>query len=213
MVSTSLSTALVQAPILGIVRTEVADLGEQIVAALMGGGIRAIEVSLTSTDPLATFARALARVAEGVTLGIGTVRTGADADRSIAAGAQFLVSPNLSEDVLNAARDAAIPVVCGVLTPTEIQRALDSGVEWLKIFPAGSFGPRYISDLLAPFPGVKFVPTGGLRVGDISSYRRAGAAAIGLAGALASSAQVAGGDWDSIGVSARAALTAWTGRV
>lgn len=211
MAATSLSSALVEAPILGIVRTEEPELGELIVDALVGGGIRAVEISLTSADAVPTFTRSLPRVADAAVLGIGTVRTGADADRAIAAGARFLVSPNLSEDVLSAAQDADIPLVCGVLTPTEIQRAIDHGVEWLKIFPASSFGPRYISELLAPFPGVRFVPTGGLRVSDIPSYRRAGAAALGLAGALASAEQTADFDGDSIGANARAALGAWAG--
>ncbi|WP_426518748.1 bifunctional 4-hydroxy-2-oxoglutarate aldolase/2-dehydro-3-deoxy-phosphogluconate aldolase [Diaminobutyricibacter sp. McL0618] len=206
-----LAEALAGAPILGIVRTDEPGVSDLVVDALVQGGIRAVEISLTSLDALGGLVRALDKIGDGALVGIGTVRTGNDADQAIAGGARFLVSPNLSGDVLSIAHDAGVPVVCGVLTPTEIQRAIDLGAEWLKIFPAASFGPDYIAHLSAPFPDVAFVPTGGIRVSDVAAYRSAGAAAVGLAGSLARSEQVKARQWSAISSTARAALEAWAG--
>lgn len=209
--SDRLADALSAAPILGIVRTDEPDVSELVVEALVGGGIRAVEISLTSDDALGGFARSAARIGDRALVGVGTVRTAQDAHDAIVAGAQFLVSPNLSDAVLAVGRDAGVPIVCGVLTPTEIQRALDGGAEWLKIFPASSFGPEYIRNLAAPFPDAAFVPTGGIGVADVAAYRAAGAAALGLAGSLAGARHVQHRDWDAIGSAARAALDAWVG--
>lgn len=204
--ATKLTAALIAAPVLGIARTDAVADGVRVVRDLAKGGLRAIEVSLSSRDALVTFADALAELPPSVRLGVGTVRTARDADHSIAAGAQFLVSPNYSPAVVAQARDAGIPILCGVLTPTEIQTAVDDGVEWLKIFPARAVGPSYIRDLLAPFPGLRFVPTGGISLDDVPAYRRAGAAAVGLAGALSGAT---GGPDDGVATAARTALTAW----
>ncbi len=212
LASSQLTAAFLAAPILGIVRSEESGASDLIARALVSGGLRAVEISLTSNEALPSFARAVVDFGGHALLGLGTVRTGREADGAIAAGAQFLVTPNLSTDVLDAARQANVPVVCGVLTPTEIQRAIDNGVEWLKIFPAASLGPQYISDLLAPFPEAKLVPTGGLQLTDIDAYRAAGATALGLAGALATRQQVTDRDWAAISSQAAAALATWLGR-
>jgi 2-dehydro-3-deoxyphosphogluconate aldolase/(4S)-4-hydroxy-2-oxoglutarate aldolase len=199
------AAALSAAPVLGIVRAgSVADSIRR-AHGFAEGGLRAVEISLTSTDALAALAEVQSDLPDSMRLGIGTVRTAHDAEAAIDAGAHFLVSPNYSAAVVSQARDAGVPIVCGVLTPTEIQVAADEGVEWLKIFPAGSFGPAYIRDLRSPFPELRFVPTGGIGIADLPAYRAAGAAAIALAGALTT-----GGDGSDDGsAGARAALAAW----
>jgi 2-dehydro-3-deoxyphosphogluconate aldolase/(4S)-4-hydroxy-2-oxoglutarate aldolase len=195
--------ALTAAPVLGIVRAGSVASAVARVRALAQGGLRAIEISLSSQDALTAFGEAHRVLPPSALLGIGTVRTAADADSAIAAGAAFLVTPNHSPAVVARARDAGIPIVCGVLTPTEIQVAVDAGIEWLKIFPAGSFGPAYLRALRAPFPEVRFVPTGGIAIEDVPSYRQAGASAVGLAGALSASSD------DGAASAARTALQGW----
>lgn len=182
--STELTDALTGAPVLGIVRTDSAGAAVTHVGELARGGLRAIEISLSTPDALAAFTEARRVIAPSVRLGVGTVRTAAEAVAALTAGAQFLVSPNYSAPVVARAREAGIPIVCGVLTPTEIQTAADDGVEWLKVFPAASFGPGYLRNVKAPFADLRFVPTGGIAIDDVGAYRRAGAAAVGLAGAL-----------------------------
>jgi 2-dehydro-3-deoxyphosphogluconate aldolase/(4S)-4-hydroxy-2-oxoglutarate aldolase len=203
--ATEFSAALSAAPVLGIVRAgSVAD-GARFARGFAEGGLRAIEISLTSKDALVALAEARGGLPDSTRLGIGTVRTALDAEAAIGTGAQFLVSPSYSAAVVSRAREAGIPIVCGVLTPTEIQVAADDGVQWLKIFPAGSFGPGFIRDLRAPFPDLRFVPTGGIGIEDLPAYRAAGAAAIALAGALTGHGNGADG-----GVAAaRTALRAW----
>jgi 2-dehydro-3-deoxyphosphogluconate aldolase/(4S)-4-hydroxy-2-oxoglutarate aldolase len=203
--ATEFSAALSAAPVLGIVRAgSVAD-GARFARGFAEGGLRAIEISLTSKDALVALAEARGGLPDSTRLGIGTVRTAQDAEAAIGTGAQFLVSPSYSAAVVSRAREAGIPIVCGVLTPTEIQVAADDGVQWLKIFPAGSFGPGFIRDLRAPFPDLRFVPTGGIGIEDLPAYRAAGAAAIALAGALTGHGNGADG-----GVAAaRTALRAW----
>jgi 2-dehydro-3-deoxyphosphogluconate aldolase/(4S)-4-hydroxy-2-oxoglutarate aldolase len=203
--ATDLTAALSAAPVLGIVRAgSVAD-GVRFARGFAEGGLRAIEISLTSKDALVALAEAQSDLPGSARLGIGTVRTAQDAEAAIGAGAHFLVSPNYSAAVVSRARDAGIPIVCGVLTPTEIQMAADDGVQWLKIFPAGSFGPSYIRDLRAPFPELRFVPTGGIGIDDLPAFRAAGAAAIALAGALTGRDDGADGGL----AAARTALRAW----
>jgi len=204
-----LGLALSTAPVLGIVRTHSVEAATLIAGALEAGGLGALEVSLTSHDALSAIAVVRDALDPATLVGAGTVRTGQDAERAIEAGARFLVSPNLSAGVVSCARAAGVPLVCGVLTPTEVQLALDDGLEWLKVFPASAFGPRYIRELTAPFPGVAFVPTGGVTIPEIAEYRRSGAAAVGLGGALAGADQVRDGDAPAIAATVRSALDAW----
>lgn len=176
--------AMNAAPVLGIVRAESVDSAARSVRELAVGGLRVIEISLASREALVAFDRARNHLSPAVCLGVGTVRTAREAADAIAAGAQFLVTPNYSAAVVAHARDAGLPIACGVLTPTEIQVAADDGVEWLKIFPVGAFGPSYIRALRQTFPELKFVPTGGVSIDDLATYRSAGAAAVALSGAL-----------------------------
>lgn len=104
-------------------------------------------------------------------VGAGTVINGEQCGRAIAAGAQFIVSPGLSEEVAEACRAAGVPYYAGVVTPTEIMKALSLGLTTLKFFPASDFGGlKTIKALCAAFPQVKFMPTGGVNEGNLAEY-------------------------------------------
>lgn len=197
--------ALTTTPVLGIVRADSVDSGARSVRELADGGLRVIEISLSSQDALVALDQARSELSPEVFLGVGTVRTARDAADAVEAGAQFLVAPNYSAAVVAHARDVGLPIVCGVLTPTEIQVAVDDGVDWLKIFPAGAFGPSYVRALREPFPELRFVPSGGVSIDDLVAYRVAGAAAVALGGALTGFLETGA----TTASAARSALEAW----
>ncbi len=140
--------------------------------ALLAGGLSVMEVTFRTAGA----ADAIARIRQGVpqiAIGAGTLLTADNVKQAAAAGAQFGVSPGLSESVLAAARDHHLPMFPGVVTPTEVTRALDLGCKHLKFFPAEAVGGVPVLKALAgPFShtGVKFVPTGGINAASLSNY-------------------------------------------
>lgn len=104
-------------------------------------------------------------------VGAGTVINGEQCERAIGAGAKFIVSPGLSEEVAKVCREKNVPYLPGVVTPTEIMKALSLGLTRLKFFPAGSFGGlNTIKALSAAFPQVRFMPTGGVNLANMNEY-------------------------------------------
>lgn len=142
-----------------------ADLGR----ALTDGGLTTVEVTLRTAAGL----EAIERMAAGGVLrvGAGTVLTASQADQAIDAGAQYILSPGLSEDVVKRCQERGVPVIPGIATATELMRALVLGVDTVKFFPAEQLGgPAGIKALAGPFPGVRFLPTGGVTVATLSAY-------------------------------------------
>ena len=138
-------------------------------SALVAGGLPLAEVTFRTPEAEAALAE-LARNDELV-VGAGTVITAAQVDRAVDAGAAFIVSPGLDEEVVARARTRDVPIIPGVATATEIQRALALGLSIVKLFPAGPLGgPAMLAALSAPFPAVRFVPTGGIGAADLADY-------------------------------------------
>ena len=138
--------------------------------ALAAGGVAAIEVTFrTMAAP-----RVLEALADSeLVVGAGTVRTVAQADEALAAGAQFVVSPALDDAIVRRCQDAGVPVLPGIATATELSRALALGVHTVKLFPAEPLGgAALIAALTAPFPEARFVPTGGLGIHNVADYLR-----------------------------------------
>ena len=153
-------------PVLTIANSEdAAPLAE----ALKAGGLRALEITLRTSEALAAI-RAVVRI-DAVIAGAGTV-LGAEGVRQAAeAGARFVVSPGLSDAVAAACRDAAMPYLPGVATATDIMRALDLGLTAMKFFPAEPAGGiAALRALAGPFPTVRFCPTGGLGPDNFTDY-------------------------------------------
>jgi 2-dehydro-3-deoxyphosphogluconate aldolase / (4S)-4-hydroxy-2-oxoglutarate aldolase len=183
-------------------------------AAIRAGGLSSIEITLRTPSALAAI-RALADEGDLV-VGAGTVLTTAQAQEAVGAGASFIVSPGVSAKVVTSCRDAGIPVFPGVATPTDIQAALELGVDVVKFFPADvNGGVPAIKAFAAPFAGVKFVPTGGVSMQNLASYlEHPSVLAVGGSWMVARHA-IASQDWDGIAASVAAAVTvatATTGR-
>ena len=157
---------------IGIVPVIVLDdpgLARPLADALAEGGLPCAEVTLRTpraAEVLTVMARDPRLVA-----GAGTVLTVAQVDAAIDAGATYIVTPGYSRDVVRAGQDRGIPVIPGVATPTEIQMALADGITLVKFFPAEAIGgTRALSAIAAPFPMLRFIPTGGISPDNLDSY-------------------------------------------
>ena len=143
-------------------------LAAPLAAALAAGGATAIEVTFrTQAAP-----RVIAALADSeLVVGAGTIRSVAQVDEALAAGAQFVVSPALDDAVVARCLDASVPVVPGIGTATELSRALALGVQTVKLFPAEPLGgAALIAALAPPFPEARFIPTGGLGMHNAADY-------------------------------------------
>ena len=153
-------------PVCGLLSPEEAG---PLAAALVTGGLPLIEVTLRTPWSLASLEE-MARQ-PGILVGAGTVRTPAQMESAVRAGASFIVSPCLTIDLAAAAADLDIPFLPGVATPSEIQRACDLGLSTVKFFPAeSSGGAAAVCALAQPFYDVTFVPTGGITADSAPSY-------------------------------------------
>lgn len=178
--------------LLAIVRGTDPGAALQTVLTLAEEGISLIEVSLTSAGATDVLAAARRELGPDAALGAGTVLTAADAARAAAAGASYLVTPALGED-LRGGQAPRLPVLMGALTPSETAVAVQRGAAAVKLFPASLAGPGYVRALRDPFPSVPFVPVGGVTLAAAPAYFAAGAVAVGAGSPLAGDAP-SGGD-------------------
>ena len=134
---------------------------------------------------------------EDADIGVGTVTNGEQVAAAVDAGAHYLVTPITDPALVDAANRAAVPIVPGGLTPTELFAAWSAGAAAVKIFPANQVGPGYLNDLRGPFPGIAAVPSGGVDLLGAEAWLQAGAAAVSVGGPLLGDA-LRGGDLDAL---------------
>jgi 2-dehydro-3-deoxyphosphogluconate aldolase / (4S)-4-hydroxy-2-oxoglutarate aldolase len=199
------TSAIATIGVVAILRASTAQHLEAVAETLIQAGISAIEVTLTVPGALATIARLSKTYGHGALIGAGTVITADQAEACIDAGAIFLVSPTASLDVIAAARIAGVAVYPGAFTPTEILATHRAGASAVKLFPASAVGPRFIADIHGPLPDIAIIPTGGIAIDDVEMWIKAGAAAVGLGGALLGDAGTRGAD-EGLAARARRAL-------
>jgi 2-dehydro-3-deoxyphosphogluconate aldolase/(4S)-4-hydroxy-2-oxoglutarate aldolase len=147
-------------------------------------GLSVVEVSQTSPSYEASLRRLVEGWSKRMHIGAGTILTVEDAECALDAGATFLVSPHFDAGLARYIVSRGIPYVAGCLTPSEIVQASHAGVTAIKIFPASFGGPEYIKALLAPLPGIRLVPTGGVTLENATDYWKAGAWAVGIGSEL-----------------------------
>ena len=186
------------AGLLAVLRAPSARGAVEAAEALIAGGIRGIEVTYSTPDVPGVLASLHERYGEEIVLGAGTLLAPEQAATAVEAGARFLVSPGLDDEVVAAMLASGVPVMAGALTPTEVMRAVGLGVDAVKIFPGSLVGPTYLSALRGPFPGVPLVPTGGVSLENLGAWFAHGAFAVGVGGELASKAAIAEGGLDEI---------------
>ena len=138
--------------------------------ALIGGGLPCAEVTFR-TDAAASAIRTMSASFPQMLVGAGTVISTDQVDEACKAGAKFIVSPGFDPDVIDYCLDKGIPVIPGICTPTEALLGIKRGLNVLKFFPAEQAGgPDMIKAMAAPFPGIRFMPTGGINAQNLASY-------------------------------------------
>ena len=156
-------------PVIPVLVVDDVASGVQIAEALVAGGLRVLEVTLRTTAALDVI-RAMKQV-PGAIVGAGTVLNVRDLDAAIAAGAEFIVSPGLTDKLTHAALDREIPYLPGVANAGDIMRGLDLGLDRFKFFPAEAAGGlKALKALAAPFRNVRFCPTGGITLASAPEW-------------------------------------------
>ncbi len=152
-----------------------------VVQAMIAGGVTVVEVTMTCPDAIEILTGLKQEYGSKLLLGSGTVTTAKEAEDTIEAGAEFVVSPSLHPEVIAATKAAGKLSIPGALTPTEVITAYRAGADYVKIFPCSAMGgASYLKALLAPFPFLKLIPTGGVTVKTAEDFLRAGARALGV---------------------------------
>jgi len=194
---------LTAAGLVVIVRAPEAEDAVRVGRALLATGIQLVEVTLTTRDALTAIETLRQDAPEGALVGAGTVLTTRQAHDAVEAGAQFLVTPALTDAV----EGAEVPVLAGAYTATEAYAAMAAGAAAVKLFPASAGGPAYLKALRDPFPSIPFVPVGGVTLDQVAPYLIAGAVALGVGGPITGDA-VRGGSLDALTQRAQAFLDA-----
>lgn len=154
-------------PVVKLNRTEDT---EPLLSAMGRGGLPIAEITFRTACAAECIELASKRFPD-VLVGAGTVINEAQAEKAIKAGASFIVGPGWSDSVADYCIQSGVPYLPGCVTPTEIIRALDKGIETVKFFPASVYGGlKALKALAAPFTGVKFVPTGGVNADNLAEF-------------------------------------------
>jgi 2-dehydro-3-deoxyphosphogluconate aldolase/(4S)-4-hydroxy-2-oxoglutarate aldolase len=173
------------------------------VDALVAGGVRALEVTMTVPRALELIRELAPTMPAGFLLGAGTVTDAATARAVIDAGASFIVGPVFRPEVIAACHERDVPAIPGCFSPTEILAAHEAGADIIKVFPATALGPQFIKDVRAPLPHVKLMPTGGVTLDNAGDWIRAGAVAVGVGSALVDAAAIESRRFDVITTNAQ----------
>jgi 2-dehydro-3-deoxyphosphogluconate aldolase/(4S)-4-hydroxy-2-oxoglutarate aldolase len=190
-----------------VLRAKSVAQGRAVVEAMFAGGVTVVEVTMTVPGAIDLLKELKKEYGAKLLLGSGTVTTAEQCQATIDAGAEFVVSPSLHPDVIAATR-ANNKISCpGALTPTEAITAWNAGADYVKIFPCSAVGgASYLKSLLAPFPHLKIIPTGGVTLQTAESFIKAGARALGVGSDLVNLAAIDAGKPETITETARAYL-------
>jgi 2-dehydro-3-deoxyphosphogluconate aldolase / (4S)-4-hydroxy-2-oxoglutarate aldolase len=179
---------------------QVVKLSEEAIA----GGIKVIEITMTVPHALKAIEELSSRYsvdnpdpAKNAIIGVGTVLDPETARAAILSGAEYVVAPTLSADTIKLCNRYRVPVMPGVMSITEIQYALELGVDVIKLFPGSQFGPSMIKDIKGPLPQANVMPSGGVNVENLGEWIKAGAFAVGIGSDLTKDA-IAAGDYSLV---------------
>jgi 2-dehydro-3-deoxyphosphogluconate aldolase/(4S)-4-hydroxy-2-oxoglutarate aldolase len=190
-----------------ILRAHNAGQAHAVVQAMLAGGVTVVEVTMTVPGAVELLAELKREYAGQLLLGSGTVTTAGQAEATIEAGAEFVVSPSFHPAVIAVTKAHKKVSIPGALTPTEVITAWNEGADYVKIFPCSAMGgASYLKSLLAPFPHLKLIPTGGVTHHTAASFLEAGARALGVGGDLVNLAAIDEGRPEVITAAARSYL-------
>ncbi|MBS6645473.1 bifunctional 2-keto-4-hydroxyglutarate aldolase/2-keto-3-deoxy-6-phosphogluconate aldolase [Clostridium sp. chh4-2] len=186
--------------LVAVVRAKNLEQGEKVVDAIIKGGINFIEITMTMDEgnPV-EFIQLMSnkyRSNPDVVIGAGTVLDPETARAVILAGANYVVSPGLNVETIKLCNRYRVPMLPGVMTPTEAITALEAGCDVIKVFPGNIVGPAAISSFKGPLPQGEFMPSGGVDVDNVDKWLKAGACAVGTGSSLTKGAKT--GDFDAV---------------
>lgn len=186
--------------LVAVVRAKDLEQGEKVVDAIIAGGINFIEITMTMDEgnPVEFIAKMAEKYRDNkdVVIGAGTVLDPETARAVILAGANYVVSPGLNADTIRMCNRYRVPMLPGVMTPTEAITALECGCDVIKIFPGNIMGPAAISSFKGPLPQGEFMPSGGVDVDNVDKWIKAGAYAVGTGSSLTKGAKT--GDFAAV---------------
>jgi 2-dehydro-3-deoxyphosphogluconate aldolase/(4S)-4-hydroxy-2-oxoglutarate aldolase len=187
-----------------VLRARNAAQAHAVVEAMIAGGVTIVEVTMTVPGAVELLKEFKKEYGAKLLLGSGTVTTAAQAEATIDAGAEFVVSPSLHPEVIAATKARNKLSIPGALTPTEVITAWNAGADYVKIFPCSAVGgASYLKSLLGPFPFLKLIPTGGVTLATAASFFSAGAHALGVGSDLVNLAKVDAGTPETVTETAR----------
>jgi 2-dehydro-3-deoxyphosphogluconate aldolase / (4S)-4-hydroxy-2-oxoglutarate aldolase len=175
---------MLKTPILAILRGINKNELEHLIPCFINTGIDTIEITMNTPNALDLIAYAKQLIHNKLCIGAGTVITASQLDSALKAGSEFIVSPVINEEVIQACVNSKIPIMPGALTPTEIWKAWSLGAFMVKVFPAGAFGSKYFKDILAPLDKIKLMAVGGVNSSNLTDYLSAGASAVAIGGSI-----------------------------
>jgi 2-dehydro-3-deoxyphosphogluconate aldolase/(4S)-4-hydroxy-2-oxoglutarate aldolase len=189
--------------IIAVVRLKGEDNAIKVAEALVEGGIKIIELTLTTPNAFEIIKELSNLMDQDVLIGAGSVLNVEMAEKAIKSGAKFIVSPISNFDLIEVAHSNNLPVMLGAYTPTEIFSATKNGADIVKVFPADGLGMNYFKSIKAPMPNLNIMPTGGVTLSNVNEWIKAGASAVGIGSALVTSDQLKNEDYLSIKNNAR----------
>jgi|SRR5690554_497430 2-dehydro-3-deoxyphosphogluconate aldolase/(4S)-4-hydroxy-2-oxoglutarate aldolase len=170
--------------IVAVVRAENSEKARQIALACMDGGIDAIEITFTVPGAHKVIESLTAEFGDSLLVGAGTVLDSETARIAILAGAKYIVSPGFDADTARLCNRYQIPYMAGCMTITEMIRAMEAGVDLIKVFPGSAFGPSFVKAVLGPLPQAVLMPTGGVSLDNVDEWIKNGCIAVGVGGNL-----------------------------
>lgn len=180
----TIAEVLLKEKVIAILRYLRSPRVELVVEALRRGGVLFVEITAEASGGLETLAALRSAFGDRSYLGAGTITNARQAEEAVRAGAQYLVSPGLFEDISEFAHAHGVLYIPGVLTGTEIGLALRWGHSILKLFPAGLVGPEYLRAVQVPYPQARLFAVGDIGVDDVATFLRAGAAGVAMGSQL-----------------------------
>ncbi|WP_424009217.1 bifunctional 4-hydroxy-2-oxoglutarate aldolase/2-dehydro-3-deoxy-phosphogluconate aldolase [Haloferax denitrificans] len=185
--------------IVAIVRGTDPETAIETVDALRRGGVSTVEIT-ANTEGVLDMIRDVSEsfAADEVTIGAGTVLDAETARATTLAGAEFIVTPSFDESVVETANRYGSPSLVGIATPTEAVNAFEAGADMVKVFPAGTLGPGFVSALGGPLGHIPAVPTGGVGLDNVDEFFDAGATAVGVGSSIVDTEAIARGEFDVI---------------
>jgi 2-dehydro-3-deoxyphosphogluconate aldolase/(4S)-4-hydroxy-2-oxoglutarate aldolase len=167
-------------------------------AAVVEGGVRILEVTLTVPNALQIITEAVREFDGKAIIGAGTVLELDTAKAALEAGATFIVAPIVNQEVINYCAMNEAVVMPGAFTPTEIVAAWNAGADIVKVFPADSLGPPFFKAMRLPFPKIRLMPTGGVNLNSARPFLDAGAVCLGIGSQLLDPKLIAAGNFEAI---------------